>query len=222
MDFAAGAVGSVADDGFAVFSVIEEHESLPGTGVLDVFDGGGRVGNFCQDEFFGWFFGEDAEGEEHDNGASENEGGAPDEVGPGAGFEAADKDIDGGKDGDEPAHGGEAIEDGYGVVVFGDEFGSGKDDGRCGNEDECDDGGDGHGEAGDAVESVLEEFGDGVESGFEEAGEEEEGDEDKGDGSHPLVGGNGHAEPVGGGAGHADKLLGGDVGGDEGEANEPR
>ena len=72
------------------------------------------------------FSGEDAEGEEHDNGASENEGGAPDEVGPDAGFEAADKDIDGGKDGDEPAHGGEAIEDGYGVVVFGDEFGSEK------------------------------------------------------------------------------------------------
>ena len=71
------------------------------------------------------------------------------------------------------------------------------------------------------VVAVLEELGDRVDAALEKLRQEEERDDDQGDGGHPLVAGDGHAEPVGGLAAHADELLGRDVGGDERKADQP-
>ena len=70
--------------------------------------------------------GEVLEGEPHHHRAADDQGGAPDQVGPGAGLETADEDVDGGDGGDQPAHRGEVVENRDGVVVLGDELGAEK------------------------------------------------------------------------------------------------
>jgi hypothetical protein len=75
--------------------------------------------------------------------------------------------------------------------------------------------------AGGAVVAVLEELGHGVDADLEELGQQPEGDDDQRDGGHPLVAGDGEADGGERAAGHADEVLGGDVGGDQREADEP-
>ena len=112
---------------------------------------GGGVGDLGLDEFGGVAFGEGLEGEEHDDGTADDEGGTPDEVGPGAGLEAADEDIDSGESGNENASGCEVSEEGDVGVVSGDDLGAGEDDGGGGHPDEDDEGGDGHDGAGEGA-----------------------------------------------------------------------
>ena len=221
MKFAAGSIGSVTRLRFAIDPIIEQYEALPCPGLRDLFNGGFGIGDFGKDQFLGRFFCKDTEGKEHNNRTTENERRAPDEVGPGAGFEAPDEDIDRSEGGNEPAHRGEVVENRDGVVVFGDEFRTGENHGGGCDKDEGHDRGDCHGETRDAVETILEEFRNGVEPGLEEFGQEPERHHDQRDCRDPLIGGNRHAQPVGGGARHAHELLGGNVGGDEREAHEP-
>lgn len=153
---------------------------------------------------------------------------ALDDVGPGAGLEAARGDVDAGDDADDPAEDGDVVDgveeaelDGGDADVGVEELGAEVGDKRDVDADEHDDHQQGHDGAGEGVEAELEVLRDGVDAALEEHGKEEETDADECDGGHPLVGGDGEADlAVGGGTGHADHLLGGDVGGDEGEADE--
>ena len=63
--------------------------------------------------------------------------------------------------------------------------------------------------------AVFEIFGDRVDSGLEEFGQEKQRDDDQGDGRHPFIAGHGQAGRARALAGHADEMLGRDVGRDQ-------
>jgi len=142
-----------------------------------------------------------------DDGAADDQRRPLDQISPGAGFETARKDVDRGQRSDDPTPDRDAAEiqpeESLPLEVDGDHLGTRVDNRRGGDPDQNDQRRDGHDRAGERVVPILEKLGNG------------------GDGRHPLVTRDGHPQPVRGLAAHTDELLGGDVGGDQAEADQP-
>ena len=78
----------------------------------------------------------------------------------------------------------------------------------------------GHDRARPDIEAVFEVFGNGVDARLQKLRQEEKGRNDQGDGGRPFVAGDGKAQVVPA-PGHTHELLGRDVGGDQGESDQP-
>ena len=71
------------------------------------------------------------------------------------------------------------------------------------------------------IKAVLQELGHGENARLEEVGQEEERDNDQCDGCHPFIARYSQPEPLCRAAAHPYELLGGDIGGDQAEADQP-
>ena len=79
---------------------------------------------------------------------------------------------------------------------------------------------DGHNCSGGRVIAIFEVFRDCVDADFKELWQKEECYKDQSNSGDPFVAGDGHSHYSGTLAGHTDEMLGGDIRGDEGQADE--
>ena len=157
--------------------------------------------------------------------AAHNQGGAPEQVRPGAGFQPAHEHVYRGAEGNDNAADGDVAEvNAHGRVSreeHGDHLGAGVNHARSRHAYQNQQRGNGHQGTGQRVIPVFQEFGNRIYAAFQQLGKETEGYNHQRDCGQPFIPGDGHAHPVGRFAGHPHKLFRGNVGGNQGETHQP-
>ena len=157
--------------------------------------------------------------------AAYNQGSAPEQVRPGAGFQTAHEHVYRSTEGnDDAAHGDVAEVNAHGSVPrkeHGDNLGAGVNHARSRHAHQNQQRSNGHQGTRQRIIAVFQEFGNGVYTALQQLGKEAEGHDYQRDGGQPFIPRDRHANPVGGLAGHPHKLFRGNVGGDQGETHQP-
>ena len=157
--------------------------------------------------------------------AAYNQGGAPEQVRPGTGLQTAHEYIHGTAEcDDDAADGNIAKVDTHGAVAgkeYGNHLGPGVNNAGGRHAHQNQERSNSHQGTCRSIIALFQEFRNGIHPAFQQFGKETESHDHQRNGGQPFITGNRHAHPVGGLAGHAHKLLRGNIGGNQGKADEP-